>query len=74
MNAKEMFEKLGYNQELDGNEYIKYAKGSELDQEIMFNLSDKHYLCMDYITALTISIELHKAITRQLKELGWLDD
>lgn len=71
ITAQEMFEKLGYEFEQEEC-YIRYKKGSELDQEIFFDLQEKEYLCMDYITALNISVELHQAITKQLIELGWI--
>lgn len=64
--AQEMFEELGYHKEkkIVGG-YISYFC---CDYEIMFDLNEKEY------SASEITIELHKAITQQMKELGWLDE
>lgn len=81
MSAKEMFKKLGYKQYK--NKYDKqYAKeyGREIviryklkEIEIIFDLLDGNYcvfgtgLCRN----VGVDIELHKAINKQVEELGW---
>ena len=77
MTAQEMFEKLGYKfyKETDYGSviYRNYDFDTELGLEITFHYSgdyeieslNRHFDCI-------VSVELHKAITKQMKELGWL--
>lgn len=79
MNAKEMFEKLGYEVTLSGDSII-YRKKLErcTDKEVWFQTRKPHYFTRikhlssaeDYATT---EIELHQAITQQMKELGWIE-
>lgn len=66
MTAKEMFEELGYEAESD-DDIIHYK--NDLDN-VMFYIDHEEYtndvFCVDS--------KLHKAITQQMSELGWLDD
>lgn len=76
MNAKEMFEKLGYTRNLDSKKLI-YAK--ELKRmfrylEITFDLTEKEVELYDDYEDYTINNALLKAIQQQLKELGWLEE
>lgn len=66
--AKEMFEKLGFKLKEDsGENFIEYET-ENLDGYVIFNLEHKDYTTDIY----TVSIETHKAITQQMKELRWL--
>ena len=85
MTAKEMFEALGYKKYL--NKYDKQHKkeyGYEVyfryksDYiEVLFDCIDRDYSIwgnmFDRKMIPTISVELHKAINQQCKELGWLE-
>ena len=71
MNAKEMFEKLGYKKRAFGD-CIFYEKGSIMRHIIQFNLKDKSYTecgMANSIKSLTAN-EL-KAVQQQMNELGW---
>ena len=76
MKAREMFEELGYEQEI-GTNYIDYAKfHKEINQHsyILFDLEEKTILpTMEYGSthALEIDMTLLKAINKQVEELGW---
>ena len=76
MNAKEMFEKLGYTRNLDSKKiiYTKEQKGMFRYFEITFNLTEKEVELYDDYEAYTINKALLKAIQQQLKELGWLEE
>ena len=76
MNAKEMFEKLGYTRNLDSKKiiYAKELKGMFRYFEITFNLTEKEVELYDDYEAYTINKALLKAIQQQLKELGWLEE
>lgn len=76
MTAKEMFEKLGYEQEEMYN-CIYYNKGQKCIEiwlnakEIQCNeyiKEDEHYIPAD------ITFEELQAINKQVEELGWLGD
>lgn len=76
MNAREMFEKLGYTRNLDSKKliYAKELKGMFRYVEITFNLTEKEIELYDDNEAYTINKALLKAIEQQLKELGWLEE
>lgn len=76
MNAKEMFEKLGYTRNLDSKKliYAKELKGMFRYLEITFDLTEKEVELYDDHEAYTINNALLKAIQQQLKELHWLDE
>lgn len=66
MTAKEMFEELGYEAESD-DEIIHYK--NDLDN-VMFYIDHEEYTNDVFY----VDSKLHKAITQQMSELGWLDD
>ena len=79
MNAKELFDKLGYH-EIGGanvNE-LTYFKTNENHKEgwnflVVFNLRDKLFSIRDdWGDSYYASVELLEAIVYQLKELNWL--
>lgn len=67
MNAREMFEALGYECKDDGL-FILYDK----DDEHWFNFSKKYenLLVGNYY----VNRDELKAVVQQTKELGWLDE
>lgn len=76
MNARDMFEKLGYTRNLDSKKliYAKELKGMFRYLEITFDLTEKEVELYDDHEAYTINNALLKAIQQQLKELGWLEE
>ena len=72
MNAKEMFEKLGYKQVFYKSE-IHYLCNVEC---IKFYLGFKQYVTTDKDgteNSWAITFEEHLAIHQQMKELGWIE-
>jgi hypothetical protein len=71
--AKEMFEELGYEPTKTIIDVFGYTKKGVCF--IWFYTQTKQYRCRDLIyDGMTLSIEEHKAIHQQMKELGWLDE
>ena len=73
-NAKEMFEKLGY-EFIDCKESIRYViDGGILGDYIVieFYLSDHAFYAQLEYEAKNITVDEFKAIQQQLKELGWI--
>ena len=84
--AKEMFKELGYKLDYEGDTLIEYRKYFYKDTDYSntdgfavasFDLTDKEYFVEyfdsnedNYVVA--VSVDLHKAIVQQVKELGWL--
>lgn len=83
MTAKEMFEKLGYEEFENDKSFIQYRDDSHGDGDyafVRFNHMWKEYETGYYDgyetkneETYTVSIELHQAITQQMKELGWIE-
>lgn len=88
MTAKEMFEKLGFKRRIIHSDtknvlatmYVK--KYDENDEVIIcFAYNSKTYRVENVegrknhenIYATSVNIETHKAITQQMKELGWIE-
>ena len=87
MTAKEMFEELGYKIAVKDDEVLMYSQ--ELGNGTKFiyfrliykAISEYHlgyggYVLYDSNSKVQITFTAieHKAITQQMKELGWLDD
>ena len=70
MNAKEMFEELGY-EFLPRTGYLLRYKSK--DYFLTFWIEEKKYIKNDYNCEYAINIKEHQAIHQQMKELGWLD-
>ena len=68
MTAEEMFKELGYEKRLNAF-FIEFD--TEFDR-IIFDLKTKKYIPIYINLVESISIKLHKAITKQMEELGWL--
>ena len=77
MNAKEMFEKLGYKlvEDIWNNNLFRYKY---IQYELVFDLIEKTYAFIqtddDYYGYASVDLDFHQAITQQMKELGWIDD
>ena len=74
MNAKQMFEALGFKQTCINHRFIEYKRNEAV---VFFNKKDKEYFCYiecEYDINFVVSIEEHKAITQQMKELGCIND
>jgi hypothetical protein len=82
MTAKEMFEKLGFSKTIFPNGTIQYEKvKKDKMSRVRFYLEDKVY--STYYTELSengveirqmtrlINTKTHKAINKQIEELGW---
>lgn len=69
-SAKEMFEELGYKQEIYISSIYYYGEDSDYDYYyIAFDKLDKSIKINKYINEITI--EELKAINKQIEELGW---
>jgi len=72
MTAKEKFEKLGFDldiYEYNGEEFLEYSFN---DVEVIeFNKTKRIYKI--FVPKINVSIEIHQAITQQMKELGWIE-
>ena len=75
MNAQEMFEELGYKKVKYSMEILTYKRKNHY---VLFKYNQTyHYYYIKKKTRHTLScfpILLEKAITQQMKELGWLDE
>ncbi|MFA5433606.1 MAG: hypothetical protein WC319_12155 [Candidatus Paceibacterota bacterium] len=78
MTAKEMFEALGYKETTtnysQGISFCNPYQGGIIGkwQGVHFNHHKKYYSFIGTESHIA-SIELHKAITQQMKELGWIE-
>ena len=79
MNAKEMFEELGYELVYENEEVLRYRKNKWLDVEFWkvyeYVTGEKIKKILKISTIYNkpylVSIELYKAINKQIEELGW---
>ena len=79
--AKEMFEELGFTSIKYNKKFLEYENSD--DEIIYFDKIEKYYssyCCnnehdFDVYTddAIIINMKLHKAINKQIEELGWED-
>lgn len=78
MNAKEMFEKLGYFEASMPNddEIVYNFKSSDIEdyRYIAFNKIDKYIEVDDWTDCFKLSLKELQAITKQVEELGWNRD
>lgn len=72
MSAKEMFEKLGYKQEIYISSIFYGEDSEDSGYYIAFDKLNKSININKYINEITI--EELQAINEQVKELGWLDE
>lgn len=80
-SAKEMFEELGLTERRvnDTISYFNHGTGGHTEYwycEICFNLTINEYYLVCNVTGgrFFVDVKLHKAITKQLEELGWLEE
>ena len=79
MNAKEQFEELGYELVFENEEVLRYRKNKWLDVEFWkvyeYVTGEKIKKILKISTIYNkpylVSIELYKAINKQIEELGW---
>lgn len=69
MTAKEMFEELGFYITIYNDGEIIIWTNRDIDCKISFYEHDKEY---GVFGCCYINLEIHNAITTQLKELGWI--
>lgn len=78
MNAEEMFKELGYKLTKNNESKIEYTITSTfkafVDTVVSFDICERLYYVSSLGSATLISPNIHKAITKQMEELGWLDD
>jgi hypothetical protein len=78
MNAKEMFDNLGYTQVEETIDRLIYTRinpdtRSSFNFTVMFYLKEKTFVvCDDWGDAYPVSTSLLEAIVYQIKELNWL--
>ncbi len=74
MSAKDMFEELGYQRNVENEKiiYLIETKGSFYYQEIIFNLLQKLIVIDGDVLEVAIENNLLKAINKQAEELGWI--
>lgn len=69
--AKEMFEELGYEEHIAMLNQIKY-KNEKIDISVIFSLNKNTYSILGmYGHSREVNMSLHKAIQKQIEELGW---
>lgn len=74
MNAREMFEELGYSLEVNNKDLIKYSKEVCGYTFFRFRLKDKEF-CSGYQSVAHTSTQNElKAVIQQFKELGWIEE
>lgn len=77
MTAEEMFERLGYYILINDKDTLAYHKKNDYcDDYVLFHIGaffNRTY-CVDSPVDYPMNVKLHKAIHRQLEELGWLDE
>lgn len=78
-SAREMFEELGYKQDLDydENHYLNFTTGGVICNEIEFDLHTKEVSVWRWdgslvtIFAHPLSMQELQAINKMIEELGW---
>ena len=80
MNAKEMFEKLGYSLEVDNDYLIEYSKEDCGHIYFYFLIKTKRFYS-SYCLSLSfkpmthsITLDEFEAVQKQMEELGWLEE
>lgn len=80
MNAREMFEELGYSLKVEHNDFIEYSKEDCGHIDFYFLIEAKRFYsryCFSpsfQSTAHSITLDEFEAVQKQMKELGWLDE
>ena len=74
MNAKEMFEILGYSLEVNNEDLIKYSRSVCGYTFFRFRLKEKEFCSGYQSVAHTATRDELKAVVQQFKELGWIEE
>lgn len=76
ITASEMFEKLGYERNVESKKiiYTYDLKGIFHCIEITFDLTEKEIEIYDSYEVYTMNKDLLQAVDKQAEELGWLDE
>ena len=72
LSAQKMFEELGYACQKNDVAIIYRKCLSTCINEIVFRLDFEKDVAIEPLGGLFIDADTHKAITKQMKELGWL--
>ena len=79
MNAREMFEELGYSLKVEHNDFIEYSKEDCGHIDFYFLIETKRFYsryCFSpsfQSTAHSITLDEFEAVQKQMEELGWLE-
>lgn len=74
MSAKEMFKELGYIKfEFESEIVYKFIYKDICIIRVSFDKFIRTYSINKRNQTVSVGIELHKAITKQMKELGWIE-
>lgn len=79
MNAREMFENLGYLLKVEHNDFIEYSKEDCGHIDFYFLIETKRFYsryCFSpsfQSTAHSITLDEFEAVQKQMEELGWLE-
>lgn len=73
MNAREMFEALGYEycKLYNRNKIIQYYNEKE-DVKFLFWIVEQEFSVSEYGELKNITVDEFKAIQKQIEELGWI--
>lgn len=81
MTAKEMFEKLGFEQTLNDSDFIFYEKveAESCHTRFMFALESRSFEAIFYVDGYGgggyfIELDEFKVILKQMEELGWVEE
>lgn len=80
MNAREMFEKLGYSLKVDNNNLIEYSKEDCGHISFCFDIETKRFYSMYSFsssiqsTPHSITLDEFEAVQKQMEELGWFEE
>lgn len=78
MSAKEMFEELGYEQEISENYFDRFIRYKKNAKRIVFRNDKKIIPYEDYgdmgEDGTLLDMNELKAINQQCKELGWINE
>lgn len=80
MNAREMFEELGYSLKVDNNNLIEYSKEDCGHIAFDFDIETKRFYSRYFFsssiqsTPHSITLDEFEAVQKQMEELGWIEE
>lgn len=80
MNAREMFEELGYSLKVDNNNLIEYSKEDCGHIAFDFDIETKRFYSRYFFsssiqsTPHSITLDEFEAVQKQMEELGWVEE